>query len=101
MEQNDCSQCVALLPVCRMNSGWMLSIPGALFGFRCLIADTISSFVKWLALSALRGSFTLPVVFLVKDLSAFRNLPLLRNWAAMAYAVIGKVLVWLPVRSAC
>ena len=45
-EQNDRSHSVALLPWCRMNSGWMLSIPGALFGFRCLIADTISSFVK-------------------------------------------------------
>ena len=46
MEQNDRSHSVALLPWCRMNSWWMLSIPAALFGFRCLIADFILSLVN-------------------------------------------------------
>ena len=75
MEQNDRSQCVAWLPWCRMNSGWMLSILGVMFSFRCLIATTISSFVKSperlrSALSSLRRSFTVPLVILVKDMSA-------------------------------
>ena len=96
MEQNNRSQYVALLPWCRMNSRWILLIPGALFGFRCLIANTISSFVKFpdglrSVLSALCRSFTLPVVLVKKKKrSVFSNLPLLMSWAAMASAVIGK-----------
>ena len=62
-EQNDRIHSVALLPWCRMDSGWMLLIPAALFGFRCLIANFISSLVnspERLAsmLGALRRSFT-------------------------------------------
>ena len=45
-EQNDRSHSVALLPRCRMNSGRMLSIPAALFGFRYLIANFISSLMN-------------------------------------------------------
>ena len=93
-EQNDQSHSVALLPWCRMNSGRMLSIPAALFGFRCLIADFISSLVnspERLAstLGALCRSFTLSMVFLVNSLSALRNLPLLISCTAMESAVMG------------
>ena len=93
-EQNDRSHSVVLLHWCRMNSGWMLSIPAALFGFRCLIADFISSLVnspERLAsmLGALLMSFTSPMVFLVNSLSTLRNLPLLISCAAMESAVMG------------
>ena len=93
-EKNDRSHSVALLPWCRMNSGQMLSIPAALFGFRCLIADFISSLVnspERLAstLGTLRMSFTSPMVFLVNSLSALRNLPLLISCTAMESAVMG------------
>ena len=93
-EQNDRSHSVALLPWCRMNSGWMLSIPAALFGFRCLIADFISSLMNSperlvSTLGALRRSFTSPMVFLVNSLSVLKNLPLLISCAAMESAVMG------------
>ena len=87
-----------------MNSGWMSSIPGALPGFRCLIADTISSWLKSpdrlaSALGAHRRSFTSPVVFLVNALSATGNQPLLNSWAAMESEVMehGFSLVAWPV----
>ena len=104
-EQNDRSHSVALLPWCRLNSRHVLSIPAALFGFRCFIADFISSLVNSperleSMLGALHRSFTSFMVFLVNSLSALRNLPLLISCAAMESAVMGHGLVWLSGRSA-
>ena len=79
--------------LCRINSGQMLSIPAALFGFRCLIANFILSVNSpdrlASTLGALHRSFTSPMVFLVNSLSALRNLPLLISCAVMKSAVMG------------
>ena len=93
-EQNRRSHSVALLPWCKMYSGPMLSIPAALFGFRCLIADLILLLVKSShrlasALGALLRSFTSPEIFLVKALSMSGNLLLLISCTAMTFAVMG------------
>ena len=99
-EQNDRSHSVALLPWCRMNSRQMLSILAALFGFRCLMANFISSLVNSperleSMLGSLHKSVTSPMVFLGNSLSALRYLPLLISCVAMESAVMGHGLVLL------
>ena len=78
------SHSVALLPWWMINSGCMLSVSGALFGFKCFIAALISSVVNVLerlrsTLGDVRSSLTNDVVSLVKVLSASENLPFLQK----------------------
>ena len=91
-ERKTRSHSLVLLPCCRMNSapwsrmnsGWILLTPAALFGLTHLRAVLIASVEKLperlrLALGAHRGSHTIMVMYLVKALSALENLPLLMS----------------------
>ena len=83
-ERKTRSHSLALSTWCRMNSGWILSTPAALFGLIHLRVVLISSVEKSpersrSALGACRRSLTTVVMFLVKALSALVNLPLLMS----------------------
>ena len=94
------SNLVTFLLWCSMNSGWILSIPDALFGFRCLTVDTILSCLKSSedmrsVLGVIHRLSTSHVVFLVKGLSVSGNCSCLSAVLQWHLQEWGTVLVWM------